>query len=246
MDVCHRTLRALFGFGEKVFDKWDDQGVDEKHFLKPSSVSIGASLFKLHLGRKSKRMRLQIVFTLAMACLGSIAVVGQEETLFGNADLEITGAWFSSTHNFSFYSQEVEYLSGGNIGLEFGRSFILGWAWQRVRDEASFLDNDQDYELNHHGLLLAYVPHSYRAFHPYFSAYAGGGRVKQKGGDSDRIFGITPAVGVEANLTDWLRLGAEGGYRFIMDVDLPELESPDVSAPFIQLQLRLGYSWGFW
>jgi len=51
---------------------------------------------------------------------------------------------------------------------------------------------------------------------------------------------------LEVNVLEWFRLGAEAGYRFITDVDVQNLDSSDFSTPFVQLQLRFGFSWGYW
>jgi hypothetical protein len=74
----------------------------------------------------------------------------------------------------------------------------------------------------------------------------GGGRIDfdDRNLTRDRVFVLQPAVGLEVNVFRWLRLGAEGGYRLVTDVNVGGLESADVSKPFAQLQLRFGYSWG--
>jgi hypothetical protein len=81
--------------------------------------------------------------------------------------------------------------------------------------------------------------------HPRFGIFAGGGRLDIVGEGRDRVFGISPTAGLELNVTSWFRLGMEGGYRFLSDVDTPGFESSDFSAPFAQLQLRFGFSWDY-
>ncbi len=79
------------------------------------------------------------------------------------------------------------------------------------------------------------------------SAVIGGGRIEFDDNNSfsrDRVFVLQPAVGLEVNVFRWFRIGAEGGYRLVSDVDGGGLQSSDVSKPFAQLQLRFGYSWG--
>ena len=169
----------------------------------------------------------------------------REETLFGSLDL--TGAWYTSTHNFSFYEDDSQYFGGGSVDFEFGKSFYIGWSWHRMRDDALItgVDRTELFRLRHHGLNLAYAPGANRAIHPRFGVYAGGGRVEITGEGRDRVFGITPSAGAELNITSWFRLGIEGGYRFITDVDVSGFESGDFSTPYAQLQLRFGFSWDY-
>jgi len=177
---------------------------------------------------------------------GLCTLQAQEETLFGNNALDLTGIWYNNRQNFSFFEDDAHRVRGGSIDLEFGRSIYLGWAWHRMRDDLFLEEGNLNFKLRHNGLKLAYAPASGRVIHPYFSVMAGSGRLEIRNDRNDRIFGITPAGGLEVNVLEWFRLGAEAGYRFITDVDVQNLDSSDFSTPFVQLQLRFGFSWGYW
>lgn len=174
------------------------------------------------------------------------SVQAQEETLFGNNALDLTGIWYNNRQNFSFFPDDAHHVRGGSIDLEFGRSIYLGWAWHRMRDDLFLEDGNINFKLRHNGLKLAYAPAAGRVVHPYFSIMAGSGRLEISGDGDDRIFGVTPAGGLEVNVLDWFRLGAEAGYRFVTDVDVRNLGSEDFSTPFVQVMLRFGFSWGYW
>ena len=73
-----------------------------------------------------------ITLTLLLFTLLSLNAQ-REETLFGSLDL--TGAWYTSTHNFSFYDDDAQYFGGGSVDLEFGKSLFIGWSWHRMRDD---------------------------------------------------------------------------------------------------------------
>jgi hypothetical protein len=188
------------------------------------------------------------ILILAVALLvASGAYAQREETLFNQTRLDLTGFWFSDSHNFTFLDNDAEYFSGGNFAFEFGRSLMIGWAWQRMKDYAPLpTDNAAGYKLRNRGLLIGYAPGTSKVIHPYLSAIVGGGRIDfdDRNLTRDRVFVLQPAVGLEVNVFRWLRLGAEGGYRLVTDVNVGGLESSDVSKPFAQLQLRFGYSWG--
>ncbi|NRB62584.1 MAG: hypothetical protein HRU40_06070 [Saprospiraceae bacterium] len=186
--------------------------------------------------------------TLLLLFFASLLTVqAQEETLFGNNTLDLTGFWYNSRHNFSFFENEdAQYIRGGSVDFEFGRSIFLGWAWHRMRDDLFLEEGNVSFKLRHSGLKLAYAPVSDRVIHPYFAIIAGSGKINITNDNDDRIFGLTPSGGIEMNVTEWFRLGAEAGYRFITDVDVRDLDSEDFSTLFVQLQLRFGFSWGYW
>ncbi|GAB5553400.1 MAG: hypothetical protein Sapg2KO_29910 [Saprospiraceae bacterium] len=186
------------------------------------------------------------VFTIVFFLLVALSINAQrEETLFGSLDM--TGAWYTSTQNFSFFEDDSQYFGGGSVDLEFGKSLYIGWAWNRMRDDALIVGDDgtESFRLRHNGLNLAYAPNSNSLIHPRFGVYAGGGRLEIEGDSRDRVFGVTPSIGAELNIASWFRLGLEGGYRFITDVDARGLDSADFSTPFAQIQLRFGFSWDY-
>lgn len=168
----------------------------------------------------------------------------REETLFNQTGMDFSGFWYSRTVNFSFLENDSEYFSGGNIGFEFGRSFIFGWGWQRMTDFSYFQENNARLRVNNSGLLLGYIARSEKVIHPYISVLLGGGRLRVDNGDTDRLFVIQPAGGFEVNAFRWMRIGLEGGYRLATDVSTPGVSNTSISSPFVQLQLRFGYSWG--
>jgi hypothetical protein len=167
-----------------------------------------------------------------------------QETLFENANLNLSGFWFSSVHNFSFYERDAGWHRGGSVGLEFGRSLLLGYAWNNLRDDVPFGDGSNTFRLRQNNFLLTLTPNAMKVAHPIVNVQTGGGRLRLSDGDSDRVFVFQPSGGVELNLFRWFRLGMEGGYRFVSGVGIPGVSSRDVSAPFGQINLRFGYSWG--
>ena len=191
-------------------------------------------------------MKKILILTLGLFAAGAM-YAQREETLFNQTRLDLTGFWFSDSHNFTFLDEDTEYFSGGNFAFEFGRSLMVGWAWQRMKDSYPLPTENGVYDLQHRGLLLGYAPATTKVLHPYMSAVIGGGRIEFDDNNSlsrDRVFVLQPAVGLEVNVFRWFRVGAEGGYRLVSDVDGGGLQSGDVSKPFAQLQLLFGYSWG--
>ena len=63
-------------------------------------------------------------------------------------------------------------------------------------------------------------------------------------GDKDRLLVIQPSAGVEVNLFRWMRLGIEGGYRYVTGSQYDRLENEELSNYFGTVSFRFGWSWG--
>lgn len=170
-------------------------------------------------------------------------IAQREETLFGRNHLDLTGFWYTNTNNFSFFEEDTEYFSGGSVLFEFNKDIFLGWGWQRISGDGRLPSDGSRFDLKHNGLMIAYSPNAGKVIHPHFSVYGGSGRFDLVNSDRERIFALQPAAGLELNVFRWFRLGLEGGYRFITDIDTPGVSSSELSTPFAQLQFRFGYSW---
>jgi len=186
---------------------------------------------------------MRVLFLLIFLSSGiSLLHAQRQETVFGHNSLDMTGFWYSNTNNFSFFEEDSEYFSGGNIGFEFNKSLILGWAWQRLSGVGTLPGSGgESFDMKHDGLMIGYVPASHKVIHPYISVMGGSGRLDYKG-DRERIFVVEPAVGLEINLFSWWHLGGEAGYRLVGDVDAVGVDGTDFSSPFLQLQFRFGFS----
>lgn len=189
-----------------------------------------------------KSLQLLIVFLIATVSLSA----QREETLFNQTNLRLTGAWGSAAHNFSsFNGEDWTLIRGGYGGVEFGRDLFIGWGGYETRDDINFNDGDGDFNFRYHGPVIGIAPNSVKMIHPRFTFITGSGRVwTTDKGDSDRMFVFQPSAGFEFNVFQWFRLGFEGGYRFVGNSDKFDLTSGDLSAPFAQIEMRFGLSWG--
>ncbi len=166
----------------------------------------------------------------------------REETLLG--DLDMTGLWAGITYNYSDLGADGAYVRGGMGGVELGNKVFLGYGGWRIKDEVRLERNSQQFNLRHGGFVLAYTPDSYKAIHPRATMIFGPGRV-EVGDVRDRVFVVQPMAGLELNLFQIMRLGIDAGYRYVGNVALENspIESADVSSFFVQLEVRLGFSW---
>lgn len=186
-----------------------------------------------------KTFKLSLVCFL---CLITAALFGQrEETLFGRAG-GLSGAWGAPVYNYSQFGDDWIFIRGGYGGLEFGRSLFLGWGEFRSKEDIN-IEGADPFRFRYGGLFLGVAPNAYRSVHTRFNLLAGGGRLDLKDGGRDRVFVMQPSAGMEINFFQWMRMGVEGGYRFVLDSDLPNLNSGDLSTLFFQVDLKFGFSW---
>lgn len=188
-------------------------------------------------------MKNAILITLLCLAFAGTLSAQRDETLFGKNGFDLSGAWGSAIYNYSFFDKDYVYTRGGNIGLEFGNDFFLGYGWSDFREDAN-VQNLPSFKLKYNGFILGIAPYSQKAIHPRITLLTGGGRVKLGDGESDRVLVFQPSAGLEINVFRWFRFGAEGGYRLIANENLAGLDASDISSPFVQLDLRFGFSWG--
>ena len=58
--------------------------------------------------------------------------------------------------------------------------------------------------------------------------------------DIDAFFVTEPALNILVNVTKHLRIGFGASYRFVGDVELPDLDNKDISGPAGIVTLKLG------
>lgn len=177
------------------------------------------------------------------------AALAQDETLFDNA--RVVGAFGGPFVEYHQILGDEGLMVGGGGALQFKRFFIGGYGVGTHFPET--LLNSERYVVNigHGGFWLGYTIPSHKLFHLYVSAKPGWGQIRfkedrdDKDRDaiySDRIFAFTPEIGLELNVTDFLRIAATGGYRLVADVDnLPETYSDEDFSGFMgALTFRFG------
>lgn len=168
----------------------------------------------------------------------------REETLFDNGGLRISGIWGGAHHNFTAYEEDFHLIRGGYIGMELNRTAFAGWSWNHLKEEVKWGDGNDRFDLTYNGFYLSITPNSRKAVHPKISTLFGSGKSWLNNSGTDKIGVLQPSAGLEINITQWFRLGLEGGYRFVTNADISGLTNKDLSAPFALLDLRFGLSWG--
>lgn len=173
---------------------------------------------------------------------------GRHQTLLGSSPLN--GGFGSMILEVGITDGLTNTIGGGG-GLVF-RNFFFGLYGSSSTDALSELFDGGDIsgmDLAQGGLWIGCTPNSYNAIHPYFSLRAGWGVLDidfddpgLEFEDLDQVFVATPEIGLEFNLTRWMRLGGTVGYRYISGInDETPIGSDDLNGLVAGVTLRLGW-----
>ncbi len=187
------------------------------------------------------------LITSLLLCLGALHVAAQEETLFG--DLNVVGAFGAPIIEVGAINGEVGADVGGGGALMLNNMFIGGYGMGTSYPEYTTSSGDErNIRFRHGGFWLGYTPNPHRVAHLYSSLKIGWGsaRLREDGEDiaTDRLFALTPELGLEINLTRFVKMGISAGYRWVNGISkLDGLDNESFSSPTGLLTFRIG-GWG--
>lgn len=193
-------------------------------------------------------IRMIYLIGLLLACA---PLQAQHETLFG--DFSTFGAFGGPILEFSSINGQMTADVGGGGALILDGFFIGGYGMgtefpsitlEREID-GQLMDIDYNIRLGQGGLWLGYVHNAPKLIHVFSSLKIGWGKAELKhdefGLPSDRIFALTPELGVEVNISSFFKLGFTAGYRLVNGINrLPTLGNDDFSSPVGTLTFRFG------
>ncbi len=181
---------------------------------------------------------------LTVFLLATAITAQEEETLFGESGLRLTGAWVAPAFGMSFFGNDAAATRGTFWGLEFNDVILAGFGNERTFESVLLNESDvRKYDFKHNGFYLHFYPKKEKVIHPAFGFMLGGGELKDALGNKDPLFVVQPTAGFEINVFKWWKVGMDAGYRFVSRTDLPNIEDQDLSSLFFNLKLRFGLSW---
>ncbi|MEM1217886.1 MAG: hypothetical protein AAGH79_03205 [Bacteroidota bacterium] len=194
--------------------------------------------------------------TLAMILAFQLSA--QDQTIFNRANR--VGFFVSPFVEVGPLVDPTESSTGGGLALVLGNSFIGAYGMAGLDYEQLILDEDiERIDLAHGGLWFGYVPLQGAVIHPYASVRAGFGAVDIEVNDledyfddpdfpfiddndfSDNVFVVAPEVGLEINITRWLRIAGAAGYRWVEGVNSAGLTNDDFTGWTGSLAVRIGW-----
>jgi Outer membrane protein beta-barrel domain len=183
---------------------------------------------------------------LAMTLLMTVSLFAQkEETIFGKSGLRISGAWGGTSSNISQIADDYAVFNGGFGGIEFNRAVFIGWGGYKLNSDVQVgeMPTSPNLEMNYNGLMLGYTLQPHKPIHATFMVMGGKGDLQVNDSAEDNIIVVKPSAGLELNVFRWFHIGLRGGYRMVLDSDLPEVNDTDLSGIFAEANLKFGISW---
>ncbi|RMG83171.1 MAG: hypothetical protein D6714_10195 [Bacteroidetes bacterium] len=176
-------------------------------------------------------MKYLIAFLLVFTTLSMQA---QDETIFGQATRK--GGFGGPLFEFNAPGNTSNASAGGGGAVILDDFFFGGYGIGTVSFSDYFPPDRPDLvlrkmDLGHGGLWFGYTPLQNKAIHPFSALRIGWGEVKYRavtnGGlpgeqierVEDRLFAITPEVGIELNFFSFFRVAATANYRFVSGID---------------------------
>ena len=135
----------------------------------------------------------------------------------------------------------------------------LGGYWLATNHKGVGLNAEtreqNQYKMGYGGLMVEYAVYDNNWLHVTANTLAGGGILKNGKGhgsipdhgsdelkdiDATGFYVVQPSVQVEYAVTNWFRIGAGGGYRYITGSDQPGITDKKMSAPTANLSFKFG------
>ncbi len=178
---------------------------------------------------------------LILMSITSMGLFAQDQTLFG-----------SSQRKGVYISPFAEFYSKGNLATTNAGASIsavldhwtVGLYAVAGADYDEIIDSEEieRLDLAHGGVELAFHTRPCRLLHPFLGTRVGWGVVNLdvqddnlRASDIDEVWVIAPQLGLELNLTSYLRVYGYGSYRWVNGVDNTQA--------FTENDLE-GYTWG--
>lgn len=179
-------------------------------------------------------VRACLIGIVGLATAATAAAAGPPaETLFGD---DVTfGGYGAPVVRVGQFNGDVAAFAGAQGGVVLNHSLILGlggWALMPSVDVADGLPRLIDF--GYGGFLVEYVYPWQKLLHFHASLLIGGGGLVYNDvysweyGVVDAVFIAEPTVGVELNVTQYLRLAVGAGYRYAADTECEGLTDDDL------------------
>ncbi len=187
------------------------------------------------------------ILLITMLGMFSLSLMAQHETIFNKA--RVVGGFGGPIVEFGL-NNKLNTSVGGGGGLIINSFFIGGYGLGSVDFDQLIETDDVDVlDIGHGGFWLGGTFRPHKVIHAYGSARIGWGAVNvelndtgQTWRDLDKIFVLTPEIGVELNLTKWFRVAGTVGYRYVSGTNEARgYTDDDFSEAIAGVTLRFGW-----
>ncbi len=189
------------------------------------------------------------LFLLLVAILLLLPSAGRAGSLF-SGHIE-SGGFIAPVVKGSEFKGDHETFLGGRGGWILDHKIVLGASLYTMVSDVIVQNTDgldRVVKFTYGGFEFEYAFFADSVIHPTLSILTGLGGIKlrdpvagsENDPDSDSVFVLEPTVQLVLNLTDFARLTAGGGYRYVSGVDLTVLSNADAEGGFGMITLKLG------
>ena len=184
---------------------------------------------------------------LSVLCFCGLTGWSQHETIFGKA--HVVGGFGAPLFEWGLNNDMSTGIGGGG-GVVIDNFFFGGYGIANLDFEGLIEGDDIDQlDIAHGGFWLGLSVPTHKLVHLYTSARIGWGAVdiklddpQQDFEDVDKIFAVTPEIGLEVNLTRWFRAVGAVGYRWVDGTNEARgYTDDDFSGAVASLTLRFGW-----
>ena len=191
-------------------------------------------------------MMKKLLLVFALICTSTVFISAQkDETIFGRNGIKLTGAWGGYMQNISTFENDFSLSNNSFFVFEFNKKVQIGWDGLDADFSTTSLGN---LNIKSNGFTFGYSPLAHKALHPVINLYGGKGKITEinnlDGGINDNIYVWQPSLTLEMNIFRWMKIGVDGGYRFVTESNLTGITSKELSGPYAGLKMKFGWSWG--
>lgn len=196
------------------------------------------------------------ILIVVVLAISTSAFAQDMETFIGEGKVVNTG-YGALTTQYTRLNGKSAVFTGAYGGWMINHQLMIGLGgYGMVTNQDGFdangeVDTSKDLMMGYGGLMLEYTIIGQKRLHVTTNLLIGRGGVasgekKYEGGfdfnsENETFYNVLqPSVGVEANLTNWFRVEAGGGYRLIKGSNMPGLSDKKLSAPMMNVTLKFG------
>jgi hypothetical protein len=180
------------------------------------------------------------LFVLLCLCFSPLSLQAQQErTLVGKETNH--GGFGAAVFKGSGVADQFAGFFGARGGWVLDHVFVLGAGgyWMGGGVDVDVAGSEEALDMWYGGAEIEFISGWSQIYHITFLTLIGGGSL-DLAGESDGIWTVEPELNMEINVAPYFRLNFGGGYRFVWDVDLPQLSNGDLSQFFGQVSLKFG------
>lgn len=192
-------------------------------------------------------MHIRILLVLSFFGIATTLATAQQKTLFDDPEIKI-GGFGGVGAKVTQINNRTALLFGGGGAWVIERSFFVGGSGYSLLTEATGEEmTNGALNMGYGGVVVGYQFLPDELVHFNLQTLVGGGGVSYQnsvGGFSrendDGFFIVEPSAEVEVNMTRHIKMGVQGSWRIVGDIELPGMTNALVSGPAAALIVKFG------